>query len=681
MAVTFKIPDSPKKQVYETDQFLGADFTSEASNINPYMSPNCENMIRSVPGKIRKRMGYFEFANFGATIYGIHYFSITDTWLVHAGNALYNLTSLMEAYWWTGARNVDPPYNYSCIATGNWASDAPFISLRGGQVADARISTGLAEHKSVSFELNHKLIILDGSKVWQFYKPSANADPGLYEIAGGSYIPTLTIDKDPDGGGTDYEPLNLINSRFKEKFYVDSRHNTTKKFQMSFGDLNSSMITAKVLQDDGTWDYKWEDDDFTVNRTTGTITFSVAPGQSPVEGESNVEIEVGKDFSGYKERIYHCTIGTMYGVNGAHDRIFLSGNPDSGFNSEGTPYTYINCDWFCGQYDPTYWPDTNYSKLGADNSAIMGYSIINNYLATHKDTKDATQSIIIRTGEFIDDQPAFKIVNTLQGAGAISKYCFSYLATEPAFLTPYGIYAVTTQDVTGEKYTQDRSYYLEGKLLKEKNLKNAHSFAWKDYYVLAVNGNLYILDGLQPLRTDKAMPYSTRLYAGFYFTNIPANCFADINDALFFGGTDGKLYCFFADPTEIRAYNDNGAAIRCIWETADIDKQLFYKKKTYRYLALRCLPEIQSSVQILAQKEGQWTELKDDQTKLKYFSYANMTYSKMTYSTDATQRISSAKIRLKKLDHTRFKFVNGVLNEPLSINNFAVEYTQAGNVK
>ena len=57
MALSFNIPSSPKKLVYESNNFLGADFTSEASTVDDTKSPNVENMIRSVPGKIRKRMG------------------------------------------------------------------------------------------------------------------------------------------------------------------------------------------------------------------------------------------------------------------------------------------------------------------------------------------------------------------------------------------------------------------------------------------------------------------------------------------------------------------------------------------------------------------------------------------------------------------------------------------------
>lgn len=678
MAVSFKIPKSPEKQVYESDVFLGADFTSEASNIDETKSPNCVNMIRSVPGKIRKRMGYAALANYGDPIYGIHYFSITDTYFIHAGTKLYDLSSFFGRYWNSGVLYGEPGHSdYKVMA--DYEDD--FLTITDGTNNDTLISDQFAAHRSVSFELNNRLVIFDGTKAWSYDTKFGLLPLSHHYI---SYTPTLTISKDYTGGGQDYEPLNLLNPYFIEQFYVKSDQSTVKTFQMSFDNLDDDSnlnSEAWVLNSDGDWVKKTIGTDFIVDSETGKVTFTVAPGPSPVEGEDNVKIKVKKTIPGYADRINHCTIGTMFGVNGAHDRIFLSGNPDSGVSSDGDAFTYINCDWFCQQYDPTYWADIWYSKLGSDSSAIMGYSIVNNYLATHKDSKELAQSIIIRQGLYEEDQPAFKIINTLQGLGAISKYCFSYLESEPIFLTELGIYAITAQDITGERYAQDRSYYLEGKLLKEDHLNNAHGFTWRDFYMVSVNDHLYVLDGLQPMHTDKAKPYATRQYVGFYFTNIPASCFAEIKNELYFGSMDGHLYKFYSDEKDINSYNDNGDPIAAIWETADIDKQLFYKKKTYRYLAVRCLPEIQSSIKVFAQKEGQWTQLKDDRQKLKYFSYENLQYSKMTYSTNMTQRVSATKIRLKKLDHVRFRFENDSLNEPLSINNFAVEYTQAGNVK
>ena len=162
-----------------------------------------------------------------------------------------------------------------------------------------------------------------------------------------------------------------------------------------------------------------EDTDYTVDLETGVITFTTAPGLSPVTGEDNVRITAYRTVEGYADKINKCTIGILYGANGGHDRLFLSGNPD-----------YINYDWFSGQYDPTYFTDTSYSMLGSSSSAIMGYSVINGYLATHKDFHEKDQNIILRQGDLVDNKPVFRIVNTLQGAGAVAKYSFAYLETE-----------------------------------------------------------------------------------------------------------------------------------------------------------------------------------------------------------------------------------------------------------
>ena len=58
MAITFKAPASPKREVLLISDFLGADFTNSPGAVDLTKSPNIKNMIRDVPGKVRKRMGY-----------------------------------------------------------------------------------------------------------------------------------------------------------------------------------------------------------------------------------------------------------------------------------------------------------------------------------------------------------------------------------------------------------------------------------------------------------------------------------------------------------------------------------------------------------------------------------------------------------------------------------------------
>lgn len=665
MATQFDVPDSPTIHVYQNNDFLGCDFTSDASTVEDTKSPNCVNMIRSVPGKVRKRMGYHKVIDYRETINGVHKFIANDTILVHAGNKIYNFRALNGKDWIVGDNEI-VDYNEDNIVLLSGLPDS--------------ICSDMANHRSVSYELNNLLIILDGTSIHYFDGENIGL---LADIA---YIPTLYVGLNPDGSsptGTadQYESINLIQPAWIEQFTVDSSHTADTTFQLSRENLDATQVKAWILDDEGDWIEKTEGVDFSVDRTLGTVTFVTAPGLSPALPSDNVKIQAYRTPEGYADQINHCTIGALFGVGGANDRLFLSGNSDKGKDSEGNYFNRYNWDWHSEIYDPTYFADDSYSKLGSDATPIMGYSIISNYLATHKGGNEQSQSILLREGDLVDNVPTFKLVNTLQGTGAVARYTFSYLETEPLFLTNLGVYAVTAQDITGEKYAQNRSYYLDGNLLDEENLENAFAYVYKDFYLLCVNDHVYILDGLQPIRTDKSQPYATRQYVGFYWENVPATCFFEVNDELYFGSSSGKIYKFYTDETDPYSYNDDGEIIHAVWETADIAEQLFYKNKTYRYLALRCMPEAISSVEIWGQRHGLWEKIKEDSTTLKFFSFSNLMFPKLSFSTDTTSKVSSTKVRLKKLDHVRFRFINEKLNEPLAINDFALEYTQNGNHK
>lgn len=613
----FSVPSSPKRNSITINEFLGADFTNLPSAVDERMSPNLKNMIRDVPGKVRKCMGYRTIKTYDGKINGYHKIHGLDEGVVHAGTKMYLGDSVLYE-------------NANDARSNSWQFEDRVV------IADGK-----------------ELLIFDGSSV----KKAAEV----------SKIPVVTIAKSPSGGGTPYEGLNLINAGFTELF-LGTESDTA--YHLSFDDLDNTSVKAYVLDVTGDWIEKVEGTDFSVDRQNGIINFVDAPGKSPVTGEDNVKVTAYRTVSGYGDRINKCTFGIQYGVSGAADRLFLSGNPD-----------YINLDWYSGQYDPTYFPDTGYSQLGSPRSAVMGYSIINNYLATHKDELETDKSIILREGILSDDEPMFRIVNTLKGVGAISKDTFCYLANEPLFLTRLGIYAVTAQDVTGEKYGQDRSFYLNGKLTKETGLEDAFAYTYKDMYWLCINDVAYILDGLQPIRTDKADPYSTRQYVGFYRTNLPANVMWEKEGILFFGSKDGRVCEFYTDHNSPQSYSDDGAAIEAIWDTPDIDGKAFYKNKTFRYLAVRLQSAIATSVSIYGQKRGEWSLIKRDESVGNSLSFQGIVFSKLVFACDATQKIITQKIRMKKVDKVRFRLVNDSLHQPFGLYDIAIEYIENGNCK
>lgn len=712
--------------------FQGCDFTNSPANVDATKSPNCVNMVRDVPGKIRKSMGWHTINKYPDKINGSFYLRSSDEQLIHSGTCIYydniklyeNANNERSKAWQFEDKLYIQDGKEWLVYTSGSSTDKPSgyttVSFKG---KDLSIKLTLAKDESVTFrfpisiesfwleydEIATRTDYGDGEKVrylftntdeeteytfhFKLYCDSdyegeytyIKEDEGIIDGTSGDYvdslgrkrkvqrvaevatIPTVTIAKQPNGGGTSYYALNLLQPGFIELFQgTDS----DTAYHLSFSGLDSTTVKAWWLDSNGDWVEKTEGTHFSVNRATGVVTFTTAPGKSPLTGEDNVKIQAYRTVEGYADRVNHTNISILFGVNGNGDRIFCSGNPD-----------YINYDWYSDKDDPSYFPDTAYATLGSSSSAIMGYTIISNYLAAHKDDKERDTNIILREGNLIENEPSFPIVASLQGAGAVAPWSFAYLETEPIFLTKRGIYAVTAQDITGEKYSQNRSYFIDGKLLKEDRLKDAYACVFNDFYLLSINGKLYILDGLQPIRTDNSMPYSTRMYACFYRENVPATCIWTFNDRLYFGTEDGKLCTFYTDSKALESYNDDGEAIPCVWETPDLDGKYFFKNKTFKYFAVRLDSAIATSVNIFTMKRGIWNHAKTDSTKARYFYFPSLDFSKFTFGTDTTQKIIHTKIRVKKVDKARFRLTNTEVDEPFGIFDVALEYIENGNYK
>lgn len=547
------------------------------------------------------------------------------------------------------------------------------IYARTGKNNDfIEIYTKANKHRSCSWQLGEKCYVIDGNNIY-----IASLDSGVpFEPIGqeNAFIPKVTIAKEPTGGGTARDPINLLQPGFYELFQGKA---SVKKYQLSFKDLDATTCKAWLLNSEAEWIEKSENTDFTVNRATGEITFTTAPGVSPIDGEDNVKILAYRTVEGYRERVTKCTFGVLFGVAGACDRIFLSGNED-----------HPNWDFYSQKDDPTYFPDTGYSVLGSEQSRVSGYSIVSNYLATFKDGFDQSQTVFIREGDMLEtgdeenktSEPVFKLINTLQGEGVVSPYSFGYMQTEPVFLTRSGVYAITEQDISGEKYSQNRSFYLDGVLRKEENKQNGQAVIYNNQYVLALNGKLYILDGLQATRTDKSEPYATRQYAGFICDNVPANCIW-VDDQICFGTNDGKVCRFFSDDKALESYNDDGKAIYACWETPDLDDQLFYKNKTFRYLAVRLMQSLKTTAKMYSRKLGVWTRIYENVVISNPIDFENLDFDLFTFSIDTTEKLMHTKVRVKKVDKARFKIENGEVNEPFGLSDLALEYIQSGNYK
>ena len=142
------------------------------------------------------------------------------------------------------------------------------------------------EHLSRSWQINSNCYIIDGKEIYEF---TIDEGEDVHKVEGDyAFIPTVTISKEPSGGGQSYDPFNCLQPGFIETFCGTAG---VTKYQLTFGDLDDTTVQAWVADANMNFLPKTEDTDFTVNRESGQVTFNTAPGPSPQDGEPNVKIQ------------------------------------------------------------------------------------------------------------------------------------------------------------------------------------------------------------------------------------------------------------------------------------------------------------------------------------------------------------------------------------------------------
>ena len=645
----FSVPSPPSVSVYQIENFKGIDLHNSPSNVAENRSAEAPNMIRDVPGKIRKRMGYEKISKFQNQINGCFPLVLQEEtqYIVHTGTYLYKVNTQDNVF-----------------STNETDSELLWSDLKNT--------------RSRAWQMGKKLYIQDGKRLLQYDGETVSP------VDENGYVPTIIISRKPTGGGTTLDPYNLISEKWIESYILTSED---REEAVSKGSLTIQLTDSGLLQDckvevksDENGEFvEMDPDDYVFSATDGTVVFTSdnIPAATPVIGQDNIKITVGKSRDGWADRINKCNLSILYGVGGNSDRMFISGNPE-----------FPNQDWYCEKDNPLYWGDVYYSVLGQDNSPVMGYSIISEKLATHKQNAEDGRNVIVRQGTLNEDGTVgFPIITTLQGEGTISPWSFGYLSTEPLFLTELGVYAVTPADVTGERYAQNRSFYLNKAIMDEPNRKNAVGFVYKDFYLLALNNKIYILDGLQKTY-EKGAPYASYQYEGYLWTNIPAYTFWSVEERLYFGTQDGYIFRFFDDTEAQNSYSDfnpdtqeNNRPIESYWCMGELDGTRFYKNKTFRFCSVRLGAAVATGVEVFVKKEGAWQKLFESGASARFFDFSQINFSKWSFSADTTPRTIGRKIKVKKVDKALFKFENSNLNEPFSIYNIAFEYTTGTNYK
>lgn len=523
-----------------------------------------------------------------------------------------------------------------------------FLYTIGDDMPPILIYNALNDHNSSSFVMNSKLYLLDGKDYYCYdgtvFKPVCDT----------AFIPTTSITRSPSGGGTAFEDINLISSGRKNSFAADG---SSRTFTLDAKELDSTPVTAVVnnaAMVEGT--------NFTVDRTTGVVTFNTVPPK--FVGPDNVVITFYKTVLDNLKKIQSCCICGIYG--GDNDtRVFFSGNPD-------TP----NMDFASGLYDPTYFPDRGYTKIGSDNSAIVGYvKQFGNQLII-KDNNSQDASVYVRNFEIdANGKALFPVRQGISGVGCTAPHSIATVEDVPMFLTSDGVYAVTSvSSVQLERSLQNRSAFVDSKLLLEPNLSQAVSTVFEGKYYLCVNGNCYIADSRQ--KSYDRSSDSTQ-YEWYFWNNIPARHFLRDDNNLYFITDSGFLMRFYRND-ENGIYNDDGQVINAVWRTPLMNLGSFHTLKDLSKISIILQPFLKSSCTLNVSTNHSPSKFLSS-TTLDIFDWNDIDFNRFTFNTFISPKIWCVKSLYKKLNLISLDLTNAGKNEGFGIYSITLHAARCGS--
>ena len=646
------------------NDFLGVDFQNDASEVSLSRSPDALNVVSSNNSTIEKRPGFEVLKNFvTGIIHSVHVTtevvetlasSVRPVIYAHIGTELWSaplsdLTAWVRAYNYTNeletTRNVVTPSYVVLSATGSM-----FVETSGGLY----IFSGMNVFKRKSLPVS----LTDTTKI-------AFVDVGNNRTKNDAYIPTTVIARTPEGGGKSYEAINLFQTKRKNSFLsngiatvyqLDATLLDALVVTDSFGFSNINQVSAELLQTNGLYTTLTEAAGLTVNRSTGFVTFTVAPPVSPIIGQDNVILTFSKTilskklksianpglgyFTFFEANIAGVKKHAFFGMMGADDYVFLGG------------VELGNKDYRSRSID-MYMPDTGYTVFGKASGVIAGYSRIGDNLAVHCSSETDVGQIYLRSVSLdTDNELIFPVKQGVFGVDHIDAKSFQTLRGEPIFLTKSGVMGLVSNNVADVQSIQSRGHFIDNRLLSEANLTSAVSCIYDNKYMIFINGKVYVCDSRRKFSEKDAVSESYQ-YEWYYWGGIAVNSVSVHDGVLYFGTSDGKL-CRMRKKGGANAHYDNDVPVSAYWCTPVLFMGDVTIKKSLKNLWIRMEQYSRSGIKVFYRSREQITLAKE--ITFDTFNFENIDFNRLTFETDVDAEIIVTNRVARQFSSIQFKF-------------------------
>jgi hypothetical protein len=458
------------------------------------------------------------------------------------------------------------------------------------------------------------------------------------------YIPTVIINRTPTGGGDVLENYNRIGKGFTNKF---NGTGAAVAYTLTDAMLDATTVTCTVGGVS-----KVETTDFTVDRTTGIVTFTVAPGV----GTNNVVLTAYKTVQDDIDSILDCMYDMPFG--GQNDnRLFIGGN--------GTGYFYWTGISANG-IDATYFAYNNYNIIGNPDENITGFKIHYETLCIFKD-----KQISGETYDWDGIKGIFSTFTINPNIGCDCPDTLQNIKNDIVWLTSYsGPQILISSDRTNKRNVQPLGRNINPRLLKETNLKTASSVDFNGHYLLCVNDKVYLWNYFITPYIDTGNPdESAKILSWWYWDNVNAGSFIADESLYYADRTTGGIAKFKT------GFNDFGSAIESMYRVPLRD----FGNTVYEFDVLTMWVDIRVDTRTkidIAYIMADETDLESESALVEAGSFYIPGFSIPTFTLDVigSRQTFTFEPQEKKIDLFGVEFSNSEVNRDMNISNVVFSY-------
>ncbi len=477
-----KLPAAARTLGVAYEALGGVDLSTQARYVSSSRSPRMCNMYKAYADGysdfLETRPGRQALHDFGRPVHRLYLFNGQP--LVHAGDGLYTLDGTRRAT--------------------------------------------LADADSCGFVFEGALWLLDGQDYYRFDGQTLTAVEG--------FVPITSIGRAPAGGGTLYQPVNLLTDKRINTFRADGESTVYALDVPSLTRVESVTVDGVAVSD------------YTVDAAVGTVTFAVPPAAAD-GGDDNVSVTFTAGTND-RQAVTRCRMACVF-----DNRVFIAG-AQTGLLRH------------CRLSDPTYFADTDWYREG--ECAVTA-------LAADEDCLYAfTEQGVCRHLPQID----YDLGRTYPTVHyALPLGCEGFATAffdDIVWLSPRGMEGLA--DGFGHRSTL---------IDTELSLRRVQALTvWGSYLCLLADGRVYLADGRAPYRVD-----GRREYEWFVWQ-------ADVDGLVGDGRTlywykDGRVGVFSGE-------TDEGAVIESYFETrAECAGDPTVRKRVGRAGAVALLKKIANS--------------------------------------------------------------------------------------